>query len=418
MSSSSRKAVTVPKWDGKLLTGKQIVILVTSMGNITLELDADVAPKTVTNFVTLAKAGYYDDVTFHRVIPDFMIQGGDPDGTGAGGASIYGSEFADEINPNAEPYKTGYIEGVVVEISKENSKEKQSEAEILDERVKLNGNLETYFITKFKKTDTNGTSYSQKPLVKVGDIVKAGDNLIDGPASENGELALGTNLTIAYMHYEGYGYEDAIIVSDRLVREDKLTSIHIEEYDCEVVDTKLGPEELTRDIPNVGESDLANLDETGIVVIGAEVGPNDILVGKIAPKGETELSAEERLLRAIFGEKAREVRDTSLRMPHGERGTVIGVNILDKELGDELSPGTSKIIKVKVAQMRKVSIGDKVAGRHGNKGVISRIVPVADMPYLPDGTPIDFIISPLSVIGRMNLGQLALYCANLCHPNL
>jgi DNA-directed RNA polymerase subunit beta len=169
---------------------------------------------------------------------------------------------------------------------------------------------------------------------------------------------------------------------------------------------KLGPEELTRDIPNVGESDLANLDETGIVVIGAEVGPNDILVGKIAPKGETELSAEERLLRAIFGEKAREVRDTSLRMPHGERGTVIGVNILDKELGDELSPGTSKIIKVKVAQMRKVSIGDKVAGRHGNKGVISRIVPVADMPYLPDGTPIDFIISPLSVIGRMNLGQL------------
>lgn len=301
-----------------------------------------------------------------------------------------------------------YVDGtkVVLKIAEEKAKTKAAADEIADERVKLNGNLETYFITKFKKTDTNGTSYSQKPLVKVGDMVKVGDSLIDGPASENGELALGTNLTIAYMHYEGYGYEDAIIVSDRLVREDKLTSIHIEEYDCEVVDTKLGPEELTRDIPNVGESDLANLDVSGIVVIGAEVGPNDILVGKIAPKGETELSAEERLLRAIFGEKAREVRDTSLRMPHGERGTVIGVNILDKELGDELSPGTSKIIKVKVAQMRKVSIGDKVAGRHGNKGVISRIVPVADMPYLPDGTPIDFIISPLSVIGRMNLGQL------------
>jgi DNA-directed RNA polymerase subunit beta len=272
--------------------------------------------------------------------------------------------------------------------------------------IKSGGESHTYCVTKFYRTNPNGACYNQKPVVKVGDGVKKGDIIIDGPASYSGELALGVNLKIAYMHYEGYGYEDAIIISERLVREDLLTSIHIEEYECEVVDTKLGPEELTRDIPNVGESDLANLDEGGIVVIGAEVGPNDILVGKIAPKGETELSAEERLLRAIFGEKAREVRDTSLRMPHGEHGIVMGVTILDKTLGDELPPGTNKLIKVKVADIRKISVGDKVKGRHGNKGVVSRIVPVADMPHLADGTPIDIIISPLSVLGRMNLGQL------------
>ncbi|MCL4397835.1 DNA-directed RNA polymerase subunit beta [Patescibacteria group bacterium] len=265
---------------------------------------------------------------------------------------------------------------------------------------------DTYKVTKFYRTNPNGACYSQRTLVKVGDKVKAGQVIIDGPASDHGELALGANLRIAYMHFDGYGYEDAVIISERLVRDDVLSSIHIEEHECELVDTKLGPEEITRDIPNVGESDLANLDETGIVVIGAEVGPGDILVGKIAPKGETELSAEERLLRAIFGEKAREVRDTSLRMPHGERGTVIGINILDKSVGDELPPGTNKLIKVKVAQFRKISIGDKVAGRHGNKGVISRIVPIADMPHLADGTPVDVIISPLSVLGRMNLGQL------------
>ncbi|MCL4390354.1 MAG: DNA-directed RNA polymerase subunit beta [Patescibacteria group bacterium] len=286
------------------------------------------------------------------------------------------------------------------------SKPDKTEPAASDERVKLAGDLETYFVTKFYRTNPNGACYSQHPLVSVGESVKKGDVLIDGPAADHGELALGTNLTIAYMHFEGFGYEDAIIVSDRLVREDLLTSIHIEEYECEVVDTKLGPEELTRDIPNVGESDLANLDEGGIVVVGASVGPNDILVGKIAPKGETELSAEERLLRAIFGEKAREVRDTSLRMPHGEHGIVIGVNILDKSAGDELSPGTNKLIKIQVAQIRKISVGDKVAGRHGNKGVISRIVSAADMPHLADGTPIDIMISPLSVLGRMNLGQL------------
>ncbi len=264
----------------------------------------------------------------------------------------------------------------------------------------------TYQTSKFKRTNPNGTCYNQKVIVKTGDKVKKGQLIIDGPATVNGELSLGTNLTIAYMHYDGYGYEDAIVISDRVVKDDALTSIHIEEYSAEVVDTKLGPEELTRDIPNVGEMELANLDESGIVVVGTEVGPNDILVGKIQPKGETELSAEERLLRAIFGEKAREVRDTSLRMPHGEFGTVIDVQVLDKEKGDELTPGVNKLVKVRVAEIRKIEVGDKVKGRHGNKGIISKIVPAADMPYLANGQPVDIIISPLSVLGRMNLGQI------------
>ncbi|MBI2338691.1 DNA-directed RNA polymerase subunit beta [Candidatus Daviesbacteria bacterium] len=262
-----------------------------------------------------------------------------------------------------------------------------------------------YEIRKFVHSP-QGTCYSQRPVVSVGAKVKKGDLLIDGAACENGELALGQNLLIAYMSFDGLGYEDAIVISDRLVREDALTSIHIEEYEVDVVETKLGPEELTSDIPNVSEEALINLDEKGIVRIGAEVGPNDILVGKVQPKGETELTAEERLLRAIFGEKAKEVRDTSLRIPHGERGTVIGVQILSRDEGDELDTGTLMRIKVKVAQMRKVTEGDKLAGRHGNKGVISKIVPAADMPHLEDGTPVDIIISPLSVLSRMNLGQL------------
>ncbi len=268
-----------------------------------------------------------------------------------------------------------------------------------------NGDITTYEPQKFKRT-SQSTCYNQRVLVGMGDKIQKGDVLIEAPASENGELALGSNLTIAYMSYEGLGYEDAIVISNRLVRGDLLTSVHIEEHECSVVDTKLGPEETTRDIPNVGEEALRNLDETGVVVVGADVGPNDILVGKIAPKGETELTAEERLLRAIFGEKAREVRDTSLRLPHGERGTVIDVVTLDKEKGDELEPGTNRKIIVKIAQMRKVVVGDKLAGRHGNKGVISKIVPQADMPYMADGTVIDIIISPLSVLSRMNLGQL------------
>jgi DNA-directed RNA polymerase subunit beta len=267
------------------------------------------------------------------------------------------------------------------------------------------GQTDTYSVIKYSRS-AQSTCYNQRVLVNTGDKVKKGQVLIDAPASEDGELALGANVTIAYMSFDGLGYEDAIVISDRLVKEDVLTSVHIEEYEASVVDTKLGPEETTRDIPNVGEEALRNLDENGIVVVGAEVSPNDILVGKIAPKGETELTAEERLLRAIFGEKAREVRDTSLRVPHGERGTIIDVKILDKEKGDELEPGTNRKIVVKVAQMRKVVVGDKLAGRHGNKGVISKVVPQCDMPYLADGTVVDVIISPLSVLSRMNLGQL------------
>ncbi len=277
---------------------------------------------------------------------------------------------------------------------------------ILKNRLKDNSSPEiTIPIAKFTRSPQS-TCHSQRPQVLPGQIVKKGDILVDGSSTDQGELALGKNLLIAYMSFDGLGYEDAIVISDRLFKEDTLTSIHIEEYDTAVVETKLGPEETTRDIPNVSEEDLANLDEDGIVVVGAEVGPNDILVGKIAPKGETELSAEERLLRTIFGEKAREVRDTSLRMPHGEKGTVIDVKILSRDKGDELEHGALTKIFVKVAQIRKVVVGDKLAGRHGNKGVISKIVSAADMPYLPDGTPVDIIISPLSVLSRMNLGQL------------
>lgn len=274
-------------------------------------------------------------------------------------------------------------------------------------KVTLNGKKEKmdFEIKKFVNTPES-TCYSQKPVVVINQKVKSGDLLIDGTATDKGELALGQNLTIAYMNYEGLGYEDAIIISDRLVRQDILTSIHAEEYVTDVVETKLGPDELTRDIPNVAEENLANLDEQGIVRIGAKVGPNDILVGKVQPKGETELTAEERLLRAIFGEKAKEVRDTSLRMPHGERGTVIGIQILSRAEGDELDAGTLMRIKVKVAQLRKVTEGDKLAGRHGNKGVISKIVPDVDMPHLEDGTPVDIIISPVTILARMNLGQL------------
>ena len=274
-----------------------------------------------------------------------------------------------------------------------------------DIEISEGGKKITYYLTKFKRT-ANSTCYNQKVIVSLGEKVKKGELLADGPAVHNSELALGRNLIIAYCSFEGYGFEDAIVISDRVVKEDLLSSIHIEEYEADVVDTKLGQEELTRDIPNVAETDLANLAEDGIVVNGAEVGPNDILVGKIAPKGETELTAEERLLRAIFGEKAREVRDTSLRVPHGERGIVVDVSILDRDKGDELGPGVLKRVIVKVAQMRKIAVGDKIAGRHGNKGVIAKILPGADMPYMADGTPVDIIISPLSVLARMNLGQL------------
>ncbi len=295
---------------------------------------------------------------------------------------------------------------VVVELDAKTAEKAKVELQSSDlEFVRMDGKNEVYSIKKFIRS-AQSTCYTQRPLVKSGDKVKAGDILIDGPAADGGELALGQNLVIAYASFDGLGYEDAIIVSDRIVRDDLLTSIHINEYEALVMDTKLGPEEITSDIPNVSETELRNLTEEGIVAVGSEVTQNDILVGKIAPKGDTELSPEERLLRAIFGEKARDVRDTSLRMPHGETGTVIGVNILDRDKGDELDPGVNMKVVVRVAQIRKVTVGDKVAGRHGNKGVISKIVPVQDMPYMADGTPVDIIISPLSVLARMNLGQL------------
>jgi DNA-directed RNA polymerase subunit beta len=302
-------------------------------------------------------------------------------------------------HPGTIEYADG--EKIVVKLDKKVDVSESTE----DILISPDGKKETYQLLKFKRT-AHSTCYNQRTVVGSGVKVKAGDLLADGPAIQNGELSLGRNLVVAYASFGGYGFEDAILISDRAVKEDLLTSVHIEEYEADVVDTKLGPEELTRDIPNVAEADLANLAEDGIVVIGAEVGPGDILVGKIAPKGETELTSEERLLRAIFGEKAREVRDTSLRVPHGERGIVVDVSILDRDKGDELGPGVIKRVMVKVAQMRKITVGDKIAGRHGNKGVIAKILPIADMPRMEDGTPIDIIISPLSVLARMNLGQL------------
>ena len=295
---------------------------------------------------------------------------------------------------------------ICVKMSPDDAKKAIAEVSPLDYGyVEINKDIETYNLRKYNRS-SQSTCYNQTPIINVGDKVEKGDLIINGPAADNGELSIGQNLLIAYASFEGLGYEDAIVVSSRLVKRDLLSSIHINEHVCEVMDTKLGPEELTRDIPNVSETDLKNLGPDGIIAIGSVVGPNDILVGKIAPKGETELTAEERLLRAIFGEKAREVRDTSLRMPHGEQGCVISVQILDRDAGDELDAGVIKQIKVKIAQLRKITVGDKVAGRHGNKGVISKIVSEADMPYLPDGRSVDIIISPLSVLARMNLGQL------------
>ena len=265
--------------------------------------------------------------------------------------------------------------------------------------------IDTYKLRKFKRTN-GGTCINQRPIVTRGEKVKAGDILADGPSTKNGEMSLGRNVVIAFTTWEGYNYEDAILLSERLVKEDVYTSIHIEEYDCECRDTKLGPEEITRDIPNVGDDSLKDLDENGIIRIGAEVRPGDILVGKVTPKGETELTAEERLLRAIFGEKAREVRDTSLRVPHGEAGTIVDVKIFTRDNSDELGPGVNQVIRCYIATKRKISVGDKMAGRHGNKGVISRILPVEDMPFLEDGTPVDVVLNPQGIPSRMNLGQV------------
>jgi DNA-directed RNA polymerase subunit beta len=258
---------------------------------------------------------------------------------------------------------------------------------------------------KFVRSN-QGTCINQRPTVNKGDRVTKGQPIADSSATENGELALGQNILVAFMCWEGGNFEDAILISERIVREDLFTSIHIEKHEVEARDTKLGPEEITRDIPNVGEEGLRNLDERGIIYIGAEVGPGDILVGKITPKGETELTAEEKLLRAIFGEKAREVKDTSLRVPHGEKGKVVEVKVFARESNDELPPGVNQLVRVSIAQKRKIGAGDKMAGRHGNKGVISRVLPVEDMPFLEDGTPVDIILNPLGVPHRMNIGQI------------
>ena len=267
------------------------------------------------------------------------------------------------------------------------------------------GRTVVHKLRKFKRTN-GGTCINQKPIVVRGEKVHKGDAIADGPSTKNGEMALGKNVIVAFSTWEGYNFEDAVLLSERLVKEDVYTSIHIEEYDCECRDTKLGAEEITRDIPNVGDDVLKDLDENGIIRIGAEVRPGDILVGKVTPKGETELTAEERLLRAIFGEKAREVRDTSLRVPHGEAGTVVDIKIFTRENSEELAPGVNQVIRCYIATKRKISVGDKMAGRHGNKGVISRILPVEDMPFLPDGTPVDILLNPLGVPSRMNLGQV------------
>ncbi len=305
------------------------------------------------------------------------------------------------------PGKVVYVDStrIEIEISEKDANKYKENKEDYPQIDRIKNNTIIYNLTKFYRS-AQSTCYSQNAAVFTGQTLKKNELIIDGAACDGGELSLGTNLLIAYGAFDGLGYEDAIVISDRLVKDDSLTSIHIKEHKIQVMDTKLGPEELTKDIPNVGESELSNLGEDGIVVVGSNVSSGDILVGKIAPKGETELTAEERLLRAIFGEKAREVRDTSLKMHHGEYGTVIGVHVLDRNEGDELDPGVIKEVKIYVAQMRKILVGDKLAGRHGNKGVISKIVPAADMPYTEDGIPVDIIISPVSILARMNLGQL------------
>ncbi|MBE6810964.1 MAG: DNA-directed RNA polymerase subunit beta [Ruminococcaceae bacterium] len=300
-------------------------------------------------------------------------------------------------------YKAAVDSGVVV-LAKRAGTVTYVSADIIKIRAK-NGEIDEYNLIKFLRSN-HGTCINQKPIVAVGDTVEEKDVIADGPATSNGEISLGRNALIGFMTWEGYNYEDAVLLNERLVREDIYTSIHIEEYEIECRDTKLGPEEITRDIPNVGDDALKDLDERGIIRVGAEVKAGDILVGKVTPKGETELTAEERLLRAIFGEKAREVRDTSLRVPHGEYGTIVDVKVFDRSNSSELSPGVNVVVRCYIAQKRKISVGDKMAGRHGNKGVVSRILPSEDMPFLPDGTPLDIVLNPLGVPSRMNIGQV------------
>jgi DNA-directed RNA polymerase subunit beta len=300
-------------------------------------------------------------------------------------------------------HKAARDSGAVVIAKKAGTVKKASASRITIEND--DGTKDNYELLKFMRSN-QGTCYNQRPIVKVGERVEANEVIADGPSTEHGELALGRNVMVAFMPWEGYNYEDAILISEKLVKDDVFTSIHIEEYECEARDTKLGSEEITRDIPNVSEDMLKNLDDQGVIRVGAEVRPDDILVGKVTPKGETELTPEERLLRAIFGEKAREVRDSSLRVPHGEAGKVVAVKRFSREKGDELPPGVNQLVRVYIAQKRKISEGDKMAGRHGNKGVISRILPEEDMPFLEDGTPVEIVLNPLGVPSRMNIGQI------------
>ena len=300
-------------------------------------------------------------------------------------------------------YKAAVDSGVCVVAKEDGVVERvdATEIQIRDD----NGGLHKYEILKFKRSNQS-TCVNQRPIVSKGERIKKGQVIADGPATCNGEISLGKNALIGFMTWEGYNYEDAVLINERLVRDDVYTSIHIEEYETEARDTKLGAEEITRDIPNVSEDSLKDLDERGIIRIGAEVRSGDLLVGKVTPKGETELTAEERLLRAIFGEKAREVRDTSLRLPHGAYGTVVDVKVFTRENSDELTAGVNMVVRCYVAQRRKLSVGDKMAGRHGNKGVVSRILPQEDMPFLEDGTPLDIVLNPLGVPSRMNIGQV------------
>ncbi|WP_041719561.1 DNA-directed RNA polymerase subunit beta [Alkaliphilus oremlandii] len=301
-------------------------------------------------------------------------------------------------------YQSAKDSGVVILAKHDGVIDRLSSNEIVIKRDK-DGQKDRYKLLKFKRSN-QGTCINQRPIVSKGERVKAGDVIADGPSTNQGEIALGRNCLIGFMTWEGYNYEDAILINEKLVKEDSLTSIHIEEYEAEARDTKLGPEEITRDIPNVGEEALKDLDERGIIRIGAEVQSGDILVGKVTPKGETELTAEERLLRAIFGEKAREVRDTSLKVPHGESGIIVDIKVFSRENGDELPPGVNELVRAYIAQKRKINVGDKMAGRHGNKGVISRVLPAEDMPFLADGTPLEIVLNPLGVPSRMNIGQV------------
>ncbi|MCC5911450.1 MAG: DNA-directed RNA polymerase subunit beta [Clostridiaceae bacterium] len=300
-------------------------------------------------------------------------------------------------------HKAAKDSGVVIVAENNGVVDKVSANEIVVK--KEDGQKDRYKLLKFKRSN-QGTCINQKPIVNKGDVIKTGDVIADGPSTDQGEIALGRNCLIGFMTWEGYNYEDAILINEKLVEEDALTSIHIEEYEADARDTKLGPEEITRDIPNVGEDALKDLDERGVIRIGAEVDSGDILVGKVTPKGETELTAEERLLRAIFGEKAREVRDTSLKVPHGESGIIVDIKVFTRENGDELPPGVNELVRVYIAKKRKINVGDKMAGRHGNKGVISRVLPQEDMPFLEDGTPLEIVLNPLGVPSRMNIGQV------------